>query len=124
MPGPFPYRAGFGPTPAPACDVVVISAGQRSAVQGLIDTGASNSTIPKALVARMNLTKQGQARATGAYGGGGLVGLYVVDLEFLGLTFVNHPVWEADPDYVLIGRDILNLYTAMFHGPRREFDIT
>ena len=123
MPGPFPYRAGFGPTPAPACDVVVSAAGQSIPLQGLLDTGASQTTIPKALIARLNLAKQGEGQAGGAFGPSKIIGLYVVDLEFLGLAFPNHPVFESDPDFVLIGRDILNRYTATFTGPLSQFEI-
>jgi len=50
--------------------------------------------------------------------------MFVVDLELLGLTFSNHPVFESDRTFLLIGRDILNRYTLLLTGPRLDFEIT
>ncbi len=51
-------------------------------------------------------------------------GVYVVNIEFLGFRFTNHPVISLDKEYAIIGRDILNRYIALLHGPNLQYTIT
>jgi|SRR5712691_5247499 len=120
---PSPYRNGFGPTPAPACDVIVRIQGGHTTIQGVIDSGASRTAIPTSVVAQLHIRRQGDIRTSGAYGGSQLRGLYVVDLELLGREFPSHPVGEVDRPYALIGRDILNRYVTTLDGPALQFDM-
>lgn len=124
MPGPFPYRQGFGNTPAPACDVTISWQGNNVVVPALIDSGAAGTTIPGALVTTLALRKVSEMLVSGATSAAQLYGVYVVDLNFLGLVFNKYPVVALPHrDYVLIGRDILNLYTTTLAGPPQEFSI-
>lgn len=124
MPGPFPYRSGFGSTPAPAGDITISWHGQADRLQALIDSGASGTVIPDSLVSKLSLRKIDEIRASGFDGKVEIRGVYVADIDFLGLRFNRHPV-VAGPNrtYALIGRDILNRYTTTLYGPRREFAI-
>jgi hypothetical protein len=80
--------------------------------------------IPASAVSSLALNKQGEIPARGAFGKREMVGLYVVDLQFLGLAFPNYPVTESrDIDFALVGRDILNRYVTTLDGPRLEFSI-
>jgi predicted aspartyl protease len=124
MPGPLPYQPGFGIRPAPACDVTISWQGSDTVVPALIDSGADSTTIPEAVVHTLALRKRGEIPVSGAIGGHRTCGVYVVDLNFLGWVFRAHPVVALpNRDFALIGRDILNFYTATLAGPPLEFSV-
>ena len=125
MPGPFPYQNGYGPTPAPACQLILSWGSKTRTINALIDSGASSTTIPISCVLPLSLRKIGEKNISGAINNTRHpVGVYEVNISFLGLTFSAHPVSALQKDYALIGRDILNIYTTILNGTRREFNLT
>lgn len=122
MAGPFAYRSGFGPTPAPVEDVTIGWRGRVEPLQALIDSGASGTLIPDSLVAKLALRKIGEVKASG-YDASKVEprDLYAADIVFLGFRFDRHPVVAVPRTYVLIGRDLLNRYKTTLDGPRLEF---
>ena len=93
MPGPFPYLPGFGPTQAPACRLRVTWNGRSEEIDALIDSGASNTTIPEVIAKILNLRKVGEELVGGAVTSQReMRNLYVTNLDFLGLNFPSHPV--------------------------------
>ncbi|MCH8041214.1 MAG: retroviral-like aspartic protease family protein [Nitrospinae bacterium] len=124
MPGPFPYLPGFGPTQAPACRLRVTWNGRSEEIDALIDSGASNTTIPEVIAKILNLRKVGEELVGGAVTSQReMRNLYVTNLDFLGLNFPSHPVFGLPKDYALIGRDILNLYITTLHGPNQQYSL-
>ena len=127
MAGPFAYQNGYGSTPAPACEIQLSWNGQTQTIPALIDSGASGTLIPRAAALALNLRQVGERRASGAFGPANMTRLYVVNVNFLGITFPNHPVAAPGPPgdraYALIGRDILNRHETVLNGPRLQFTI-
>ena len=123
MAGPFAYKSGFGPTPAPSEDVMIGWGGCTETLQALIDSGASGTTIPDKLVSKLALRKIGETKASGYNGQVERRNIYSADILFLGFTFNKHPVVAVPRTYALIGRDILNRYKTILDGPRREFAV-
>jgi len=138
MPGPFPYRStatvassqvqiDFG-SPAPACEITVLSRGNFEILPALFDSGASRTAIPHRVAVTLNLRMiRDDVMVGGAVGSPEARPLFIADLIFAELNFTNHPVLsiirEADRDYVLIGRDILNRYKTTLDGPQRQFSL-
>lgn len=121
MAGPFPYKPGYGSTPAPAGDVTFGWQGRTEMVAALMDSGASGTTIPETLVSKLQLRKIGEINARGYNGQPELRGMYSADIAFLGFTFNKHPVMAVPRPYALIGRDILNRYKTTLDGPLLQF---
>ena len=119
MPGPSPYRQGFGRTPAPVFDVAISWQGQRRVLEALVDSGASGTIVPESLALDLNLRKIGERTISGYDHRPERRSQYAVDIDFLGLLLRNFPV-VAVPNrtYALIGRDILNRYVTTLDGPR------
>ena len=124
MPGPFPYRDGFGSTQAPACDITISWQGKSKILPALIDSGASGTLIPDSLAAELSLRKIREKRVSGWDKRVESRSEYVANINFLGFMFPNQPVVGAARDYVLIGRDILNRYTTTLNGRQLEFSVT
>lgn len=120
-----PYRGSpfFNP-PAPSCEVVISHNNKSQAFQALIDSGANLTCIPSAAVGNLNLRKLREIPVSGATGQDETEGLYVVNIEFMGIDLPNHPVISLSKrPYMLIGRDILNRYTSIHAGPALTFTI-
>ena len=125
MAGPFLYQPGFGPRAAPACDLTVGWLSNTTVVPALLDSGADTTTIPTTIVGPLALLKVSEIPVSGAVGVAEVHGVYVVNLDFLGFSHHNHPVIALPGrPYALIGRDILNQYTATMGGPALDFLIT
>ena len=124
MPGPFPYRQGFGSTPAPACEITIGWRGVTRTLAALIDSGASGTLIPISLVSELQLRKTGEQRVSGYDQRVEIRGRYAADLELFGVALPSVPV-VAIPQraYVLIGRNILNRYTTTLYGRELQFSL-
>lgn len=48
----------------------------------------------------------------------GLLSFFIIDLDFLGHRYRNHPTFLSDRPYIIIGRDILNDHRITLDGPR------
>lgn len=119
----FPYKLGYGSTPAPVEDVTFGWQGRTETVGALIDSGASATTIPESLVPKLGLRKIGELNASGYDGQTEKRSIYSADIAFLGFTFNKHPVVAVPRPYALIGRDILNRYKTTLDGPVLQFAV-
>jgi predicted aspartyl protease len=123
MPGPFPYLDNFvGPTAAPVCRLRVSWNGRSDTVEGVIDTGASWTVIPKELAIRLGLKIVAQGIINGV-AGSKESNKYIANLEFAGLSLPRHLIFDFEKPFALIGREILNKYISTFDGPQRQFSI-
>jgi len=121
---PLAYRAGFGSTLAPVLDIHVSWGARSVPLQALVDSGASTTLIPVRLVNDLGLRKIKESAVSGYDGRKERRGVYVVNLEFSGLMFLNRPVVAIpNRDYALVGRDILNSHVTTLDGPRLELSI-
>ena len=135
MPGPWPYRLEiadqvsnytkrFRP-PAPAFYATVSFQGNLTTLPALIDTGADLTVIPHSVALLLGLPKVSE-RSVGTASGDTeeLRPVFKADISFLDFTFANHPMVSLNRKrYMLIGRDILNLYKATFDGSNLQFNI-
>jgi|SRR3990167_9042766 len=124
MPGPIPYRDGFGTTRAPACDIALSWRGKTVTVTALVDSGASGTLIPRSAVDDLALAKIGERGVRGIDSPSRLKPMYRVNIDFLGLLLENHAVTLLeDREFALVGRDILNRYRTLLNGPALEFSV-
>lgn len=126
MQHPYDQTGSFGPTPAPAVDVVLEWNGRHRTVRALVDTGASATLIRRSDRHLLGLQKTGDAEDIGGVGGTAKAEPTVVNLTFEGISFPNFPVFAATTDALpvtLIGRDLLNRYVLECNGPTLEFEI-
>jgi len=123
MAGPFPYRPGFGPLPAPAHEVTISWRGRPLVLEGLIDSGASRTVIPESLVDDLNLRKIAEVSVRGYAGPAEIRSVYNVHFDLAGLVIANLPVTVAPKTYVLVGRDVLRRYTTTLYGRQSEFTL-
>ena len=111
IPGPYlPVRLAFG--------------AEVRDVQGLLDTGADQTTIPLVTAQELRSRQIGDRDVRGATGVWESRPLYAVDIRFGGLVFSSVVVMAIDYPVVLIGRDILNDLVVTFDGPNETFTIT
>lgn len=121
--GPFPYLEPKEDEeyPAPGCTVIVSYDMYRRDFPAIIDSGAEYTSIPASFAADFQLEKRGEIPVIGTTGPSEVQDIYEVHLEFLGLMFALHPVLAGTgaitEEFILIGRDILNSYQVMLHGP-------
>ena len=91
-------------------------------VPALIDSGASISVIPHSIATFLSLRQTGWARVTSANGQRNRRPIYEGDLSFLDFSFRHHPMMSyVNRKYILIGRDIINLFKLTLDGPQLQF---
>ena len=88
-----------------------------------MDTGANATAINLRLVANLKLQRVGEHRVSGPIGPKTLRPFFVVDLDFFGHRYRNHPVFLSDRPYIIIGRDILNDFRIVLDGRRQRFSV-
>jgi hypothetical protein len=104
-----------------------LPAPQPMAVMGLIDTGATLTTVNSSLVQRMGLDPVGSRRLLTATGITPCY-LYQISISLADHAIPSWDVLEARQDFrtfdLLIGRDILNRAVFHYDGPRGIFTLT
>jgi hypothetical protein len=118
----FPYSAAHQP-PIPTVRVTLHAPDGSTmipSVLAVLDTAASGSLFPLALLRQMGLAPVHRAVVRGVGHAPTTLDLYDVEIEIPGVVLttarvVGHP---TDP-YILIGRDILNQFRITFDGPRQ-----
>lgn len=86
----------------------------------IVDTGADTSVIPVRIARDLRLPAVGEV-TVGGVTGAERVSLYSVELEVAGLSV---PVEAAGMgNHILIGRDVLNLWTLILRGPKETLEL-
>lgn len=109
--------------PAPLVDLTVAWNGRSAMVSAILDTGADQTQIPLATALGLQLRKVRDKPITDANGQRQLQPVYVANLAFDGITFVNFPMVATPLRIALVGRDILN-QVAVLDGPRLTYFLT
>ena len=122
MPRSYPYLAIAGSPPSPAVKIIVHFGNQSDEETALLDTGANATALNARLVVSLGLKRVGEHRVSGAIGTEALRPFFVIDLDFLGRRYRNHPAFLSDRPYIIIGRDILNRHRITFDGPKLRFN--
>jgi predicted aspartyl protease len=135
MPGPWTYRLEitdqvsrftkrFRPA-APSFFATISYRGNFTTLPALIDTGADLTVIPHSVALLLALQKISERSVgTAITGQDEFRPVFKANLVFLDFTFADHPMVSLERNrYMLIGRDIMNLYKATFDGPSLQFNI-
>jgi predicted aspartyl protease len=120
--GKFAYDAAQDP-PAPVVPVRVGLTGGRwsAALPFLVDTGADMTVVPTRLVRELRLPVVGEMALRGATGKTARVLIHRAEL---GIGSVSLPAQVAAfGREMLLGRDVLNLWTVVLRGRPGELEI-
>ncbi|HEY6103552.1 MAG TPA: retroviral-like aspartic protease family protein [bacterium] len=109
--------------PAPVLSVRVGLAGGRwsAALPFLVDTGADMTVVPARLVRELGLPAVGEAALQGATGKRARVPIYRAELGVGSVNLSTQVV--AFGREMLLGRDVLNLWTVILRGKLGELEI-
>ena len=96
-----------------------------SGVMAKLDTGANRTLLPRALVDSLALPQSGDAEFEVADGVIVILPLFFVRLSVEGLEPVELLVSSSErEDFILFGRDVLNLYRILLDGPNGRLAIS
>lgn len=114
----FKYIATTGRCPsAPFIDLTVGNYfGKSFPEKGKLDTGADGTVIPKNLVDKLDLKKGNEQSVTFANGVEIVTSTYFVHITIGETKFELMEVVALDKDCVLVGRDLINLWTLTLDG--------
>lgn len=120
----FKYNTTIIPD-APFIDLRVESYfGESLPEKGKIDTGADKTGIPKYLVGRLNLQKHDERTIQWGNGTQTREDMYFVYIGIGETKFELMEVVALDKNYVLVGRDLINLWTLILDGKNKVGDIS
>jgi len=93
-------------------------------VPAKVDSGASQTILPTALVERLKLEAVGQHRFEGLGGVQTTLSIFRVVLTIRGCEPVEVNVAGSDGEpYILLGRDVLNQFLVTLDGPKGKLTI-
>lgn len=121
----FSYDTSFDP-PAAVLDVIVSSAKgtrPRERLHALVDTGADISAIPSRLVNRLDLYAIAQIHLEGVEAQSILYATYAIRLQLLGHTIPRLEVVLTEHPFVILGRDVVNLFDLRLNGPEKQLEV-
>lgn len=108
----------------PFIDLSVESAhGKRSHERGKIDTGSSITAIPNCLVDSLSLEASGKLRVSSIFDDRMRM-LYAINVNVGMHRFGPLAVISLDRDYVLVGRDLINLWDTRLDGKNGTCEIS
>jgi len=94
----------------------------KASVTMLLDTGADVTLLPRAVAGELNLSQSAGVYELEAFGGGSNFASAVhAEMVFLGLTFRGQFLL-AEQDWGIIGRNILNLVSLTYNGPKLSWE--
>jgi predicted aspartyl protease len=99
-------------------------------LSGLVDTGADQTLVPRAVIAALGFARIGTTRVSGVVSEKGVIKEQAEDtfraneVEVGGYRVLDVEVTPYDRDFVLVGRDILNDLVLHYDGPRLAFTLT
>jgi hypothetical protein len=118
----FPYSPARTP-PIPAVVLTLSSPdGSRSvpAVSAHIDTAADVTLVPLTLTQQLALSPLGQLTARGLGGAAHVMDVYEVVAEIPGVAVLTiRAVSHPNERFMLLGRDVLQLFRVTFDGPNQ-----
>jgi predicted aspartyl protease len=88
-----------------------------------LDTGASMSVIPDAVVEALSLPPRSEARFYAFDGSSSVRHLFHIDLEMEGHRMALLEVTSSSRQDMLLGRDVLNQFIITFNGKDLTFEI-
>lgn len=89
-----------------------------------VDSGASQTILPTALVERLQLEAVGQHRFEGLGGVQCTLSIFRIVLTIRGCEPVELDVAGSDGEpYILLGRDVLNQFRVTLDGPKGKLTI-
>ncbi len=109
----------FSP-PAPILQVTVSRVSRIQAEENrfaLLDTGADMTAIPVTLVHRLRLTRVGKLQIEDVNGNAVIKQTYAARLQILGHELPWLEIVLTELDFVVLGRDVLNLLDIRLNGP-------
>ncbi len=118
----YPYDVAREP-PAPVLPIRVGPPGEAPAIflVALVDTGADVSVVPDELARRLGFPAVGEINVQGVDGVTRRATVYAAEIE---TDVVRQAVEVVGLEQeALIGRDLLNLWTVILHGPERAMEI-
>jgi hypothetical protein len=122
----YSYNRQFEP-PAPFVHVALRhpeTAEELANVPAQLDCAADRSVVPLRLVEELGLVPMGEVCVAGLGGAPTFLPAFVVLIEIRQLYAVSAKI-VAIPDepYILLGRDVLNLYRLLLDGPQLTLQI-
>lgn len=120
-----PYNESIEP-PAPFLNLVVIhpTTSERLALTAKLDTAADISAISRNLVSTLGLIETSPIAVEGYDGLIVQIPTYIIVLELPQMIIRNLRVIAIPEDYMLLGRDVLNLLYTKLNGPDKTFDVS
>lgn len=109
--------------PAAYMPVQILWRGQFSNVGGLVDTGATQTLLPRLRVTALGITPVSDVDLVGIDNVARKEDTYIVDLDVGPYRIRNIEVSVTDWEFALIGRDILNDLVMNWNGPGLTFDL-
>ncbi len=88
-----------------------------------IDTGSDMTAVPETAATLLDLRKAGELVAEGFDGRRRMLAVYAARLELPSGERVRLNVLTIPADYVLLGRDVLNLLRLLLDGPALALEI-
>lgn len=93
-------------------------------VVALIDTGADQTVLPRAMIDAMELVVTGVERVQGFAGQIIELGVYVVELSIHDSAPLRIEALVGEQEkYVLLGRDVLNAHRILLDGPQLALEV-
>jgi hypothetical protein len=118
----FPYSPYRYP-PVPAVIVTIRSPDGTQAIPEVsahLDTAADRTLVPLDLIRRLGLSPRPPLFARGLGSAPVQLDVYDIDIEITGVVIVStSAITHANEPYVLVGRDLLNLFRVTFDGPNQ-----
>ena len=97
--------------------------GKSYPAKGKIDTGADCTIIPNYLVRPLDLESTGTTLVMTADGAEKTFHNYFISIAINGIKFESFEVIAMEKEYVLLGRDLINLWKLVIDGESETFTI-
>ena len=117
------YLAPYTP-PAPALPITLGLPGERPTFgpyEGLVDSGADISIVPRSLLVQMGIPSVATATIRGQWSERRIVRLYLVDVELAETRLPDvYVAGDEEGDEIILGRNLLNKLALFLDGPAQQ----
>jgi hypothetical protein len=122
----FPYFARLLP-PAPSANVSLNAPGIASPsirMLAQLDSGSDRTILPQGIELQLGLIRMREMQVEGLSGVLSTMPTFLVEITIDGLSPITvEALFERGEQYVLLGRDVLNLYSILHDGPTNQVTI-